>query len=131
MGLQAEIAADATAVFLNTSDFAKTISRNPAGVTASAVSTTAIVELDDEESQQGMEIETEHGKRIIRHGRLELSTSITVLVTESGRDCDTFTIDGSLWTAIRIEGRDGITGLQTVIIRRDETISTKRPAVMR
>ena len=136
MGLQARIAADAANLFLGADSgrlgsFMQTISRNPAGVTASAVSVSAIVDLDDEESAQGMQIEDERGRRITRHGRLELSTDVTVLVSEEGRNCDTFTIDGELWTALRVEGRDGIDGLQTVIIRRDEKVSTKKPNVIR
>ena len=133
MTLQSLIAADATDVFLDTSDFARSISRNPAGVTGSAVTLTAIVFLDDESGLQGSVLDTEEGRKLERWGRLEISEATTVLVTERPEGRDTWTIDGKIWNTVRVEARDGYTlsGLQTVIIQRVERIATAKPMALK
>ena len=131
MTLASQISADATAIFLETDDFAQTITRYAGGSTGSSSTITCIVDLDDEEQGQGTAIEDERGTKIVRYGRLDMLSTQTIVVNEQGRDSDTFLIDSELWCAVRFDGRDGIAGMKTLIIRRDEKISAKHPNVRR
>lgn len=135
MGLQARIAADAANRFLGADtgrlgSFRQTITHNAPGVAAASVS--AIVDLDNEDASQGELITNTEGTRLKRHGLLELSSDVDVVVSEKPGKCSTFTIGGDTWVAVRIVGRDQLAGgLQTVAIRIDAKVATKQPLAMR
>lgn len=127
--LKTTIAAD-RAVFLDTDEFGESITHEPLGVTGSAVTIAAIVELDDEAlgDVSGDAVDRPAQTQITRLGKLEVSTAVTITVRENRENCDTFVINSERWRALRILGRDSVAtgGLQTVLIERVERISTRR-----
>lgn len=106
---------------------ANAITHYPAGVVASGAAIAAIVALDDEPDQGTSD--DEHGSRRMRRGQLQVATSVTITVSERPEDRDTFLVDDELWTAYELIAGPGEGGLQTVLIAREEPISTKRTRV--
>jgi hypothetical protein len=83
----------------------------------------AILDLEDE--LQGSTMFDPSGNRHTRMGRFITDIDAEITVDEvSGRN-DTLTIDGEEWQCIRVEGRSQVSGLKTIVIRRDEKITTK------
>lgn len=120
MTLAAQLTAD-RGVWLDTDGFAESITHYPLGVVAGGVAITAIVDLDDE---QGEVVSDGQGERVVRRGRLEVSSALTIAANERHQGRDTFLIGSQLWQAVGIEGRDA--AFLTVLIRREEPISTKQ-----
>lgn len=130
MTLQAQITTDATTVFLNTSDFAQSITHRPLGIKADDATITAIVDLDDETGMnQAPPVDSPFGTQIVRIGYIEVLSTVTVTCAEQEQWRDQFVIGGELWVAYRIMGRDGITGLQRVCVLTKEGVSTKQTRV--
>lgn len=98
----------------------------PLGVVADGVEIDAIVSLDDEEEPDP---DTMQGARRKRKGKLDVSSSLTITVSERPKNRDTFLIDEELWGACGLAAGPGEGGLQTVLIEREEPISTKRTRV--
>lgn len=100
----------------------QSITHNPAGVVADAVTITAIVDLDSERDLQGPQLEDTNGRRMILHTRIKIASSITVTYGPRPDQASTFDIDigdghgTSRWFAVREEGRDR--SLQIVSIAR-------------
>lgn len=83
-----------------------------------------IVELDFEDEGQGTNLDDQFGRRTQRMGRVHVAASAAVVVDDKPEVCDALTIDGERWSCIRVEGRDR--SMKTIVIRRDEKITTKQ-----
>lgn len=127
MTLREQIGDEVAAVFLDTDEFAQSVEHWPLGREADKATISAVVDLDMEGSSSG--IDDADGSRIVRAGELELASTVVVTCNERGNQRDLFLIDGELWTAVRVLGRDGIPGMQTVAIERAEGVTTKRTRV--
>ena len=123
MTLAAQITADVTGVFLNTSDFAQTVTHYPLGVVASGTSRTAVVDLDAEDAA-APSVDTDDGAALVRFGLVELPATVTVTCSETPEARDSFLIASQIWDAVRIAARDN--DMVTVLVRREEPVSTKR-----
>lgn len=111
MSLATLIAADVSAVILNTDDFAEAVTRYPLGVTASGAATTAVFFEDEPvKSEQG-------GEEVIRGGRLFLASSVTV------DPRDSWLIRSLVWQCAGVESAD--TGSKIVRVERSDRISTQ------
>jgi len=111
-----DLVSDATAVFLNTNDFARTVSRLPGGE-GSGVSVVAII---DDMGDGGLEMETASGVMVQRTMRLEVAESQAVTYD------DQWVIDGERWETIGCPpGRDGI---RVVTVRRTDQMKQRRTA---
>lgn len=118
MTLRAQIAADASAVFLVTADFGVSIEHRR-GETIETI--TAVVELDEP-------VVDEAGRNLslARHGKLDCLKTVEVRTVQAGaKQPSLFTIDGETWAAESVlsEPDDAI---QTVMIRRTDNLSTRR-----
>ena len=116
------LAADRDAVFLNTDEFAQTITRYPLGVVADAVSMVAIVILDKEPGTNqvdgdGVVPETRHGDRIRNSGTIWADIAVEI------DDRDTLLIDGELYGVRRNESHDP--AMQEWTIVRTTKITTR------
>lgn len=131
MSLRTQITADATAVFLQTNDFAQSITHYPMGDPSAAETVTANVDFDDEDFNKPDTI-NQNGERIYRRCLVDLSTSVNVTCSERSNQRDQFAIEDPIsgelvaWHAIRLAGRDPMPGMQTVVCHRADTITTKR-----
>lgn len=85
-----------------------------------------IVELSLEDEQQGLNTLDQFGDRRVRIGRFITSINADITTDDLAQNCDTLTIDGEEWQCIRVADRDRIAGLKTILIRRDEKITTKQ-----
>lgn len=126
MTLADQIVSDVSDVFLKTDEHAETVTHYPQDDRLNGVSRTALVFLDEEDDAGG-DVMDRSGERIHRQCLLELPASVTVNCENEARRHDTFLIGGELWRAHRIRGRDA--GAQTVELRRNEQITTKRSRV--
>lgn len=130
MTLAAQIVSDVTGVFLNTDDFAESVTH----ITYLGVATTrtAIFFRDTEQDdtftnrddlrESGSAVRDDRGIRIRAQGVIELPTTVTV------DDRDTFIIDGTTWNVVRIaNGRDS--GMQSVMVADNTPINTRKPRI--
>lgn len=128
MTLKDLIESDAENVVLNTDDFAVDVLHYVySGGSYSSTTIAGIIFLDDEAQFQGFAVDDDQGRREVRHAVLEIAASVTVATAATQETADYFTIDGERWNAIRHEGRDN--GMQAIVLRRDEKVSTKRAKV--
>lgn len=123
MTLKTEMAADVSAVFLDTDEFASSVTHRPLGVSADDVAVTAIVELDFEDGSglagaSGEPHETQDGERDVRYAAIEISTSV------SHDYRDQWVISSEVWHAVRVLSRDD--DMQRILLRRWEGASTRR-----
>jgi hypothetical protein len=95
-------------------------------VSSGSVSTiTGQAILDIEDDLQGASTFDPSGNRHTRIGRFITDIETDITTEDQAGLNDTLTIDGEIWQCVRIEGRDLIAGLKTIVIRRDEKITTK------
>ena len=104
MALSDLIAADASAVFLNTEDFAETVTHRPLGNDGDDVAVTAIV-VWDKAGENG-----DGGKGTKLSGRLDVAGSLAVAET------DQWVVGGVLYQTLSIGEPQG--GLRMVMIQR-------------
>jgi hypothetical protein len=147
--------ADAANTVLNTSEFAVTVTlTKPTGGTApmalgqrlalydrlarlgldplsggasegSTSSITGQVFFDMEDEQQGVNVMDASGDRRIRMGRFVTDIDTDITTDDKPEVCDKLTISDEVWQCVRVSDRDLIAGLKTIVIRRDEKITTK------
>lgn len=104
-----------------TEGMGESVTQYPLGVTANAVTlSNVIVDL----SEQGQQLDDEHGSQRVRRGKLIMSATVAVTVDERAQQRDTFLVRGQLWHAEAISAQT--LALQTVEIKRTEGGSTKR-----
>lgn len=103
MTLASQIQSDNAAVFLNTDDFAQSVTRYPLAVTADAVAVTAVWE-PDEPSVTGM------GSAQNRERGLDNDRKGTLRIAETvGADTrDTWLIASQLWSTLSVQTVDGM-----------------------
>ncbi len=91
MSLSGLIADDVSAVLLNVSDFAESVTRYPAGVTASGAAVTAVF-FEDEPDQS-----LDGGESVLRRGALHISSDQTVDIRDS------WLVRSELWQTAGVE----------------------------
>ena len=129
MTLASDIISDASAVFLDTDEFAESISWYPKGVLGDLETITAIVTRDHEEGTReahgdGVVNDEQEAGRTIRTS-LVIEVLATVAITDPPEDMrpDLFAIDGKTWALKRVLGRDD--GLQTLLVVRTDVVSKR------
>ena len=127
MTLAAQLTSDRS-VFLNTSDFATSITHYPAGDYTAGVSVTAVVDYDtmDESAGDGSgwDVNDEHGVSIRQVAKLEISSAVTVTETPGKLKPSIWLIDSVRWVTIRVIAKDA--DFQTVLITRLDEKMTRR-----
>lgn len=124
MTLASQLVSDVSSVFLETDDFATSVTQYPLGVVANAVTLTAVFDQDDDNGQPGHD--SMFGNRLMRQARLELAATVTVTCGETHRERDTFLIAGILWGAVRIIGRDS--AMQTILVEYQDSPTGSPPS---
>lgn len=110
------IKSDVDDVFLDTDEFAESVTHWPAGVEANAATITAIVVRDAED--QGVAVSDDAGEQIAKTAHFLVDDDESITVEDREIDRDIFvTSDGDTWRAVRIVGRDA--GMLTI-----EAVST-------
>lgn len=129
--LKQQMTADVSTVFLNTDEFAETVTHYPAGNLAAGASVSAVVDRDNEAmaglgSGEGPQFDRRESVKLRRSAVLEVPA--TVSVTEgSGTHQSSPSLwgfDGFRWTTVRILERDE--DLQLVLVTRLDKIATRR-----
>ena len=129
MTLASIITNDADDVFLNTDEFAETVTFYPGGDPSKSSSLTAIVVWDDLEGTReshgdGVTLERDQGTAVRQSVKVECAA--TVDVSDTRRPNDLFKLaDSTMVVVKRILGKDG--GMQTVLCVRRDTVSLRRP----
>ena len=128
MTLAAQIALDVSAVFLETDDFAQTITHYPEDDRESGESVVAVFDLDQLEGGGGVDgegrrIHSDANSTIREAGVVECATTVDVTTGRTQRN-STFLIDGEIWQAKRILSKD--TDMQSVLVIRIASKITRR-----
>lgn len=82
--------------------------------------------LDLEDEQQGLNLDDNFGRRHQKIGRFVTGIDEDITTDDLPSNCDTLTYAGETWQCVRVEGRDLMMGTKTIVIRRDEKITTKQ-----
>lgn len=90
----------------------------------STITGQAILDLEDE--AQGSTMFDTSGNRHTRMGRFITDIDTEIVVDDPAGNNDTLTIDGEVWQCVRVEGRNPVSGLKTIVIRRDEKLTTRQ-----
>lgn len=102
----------------------ETIVRWPLGVEANAENVTAIVDRDEEAALNKLSaMQMEHIRDRSQEG-IPRVCRIDVPVTQATDDNDQWVIDGEVWEATRVFGRDA--GTKTVLLERWDGLYTSR-----
>lgn len=111
-----------TGAFLAT--FSQTIIRWPLGVEANAQNVTALFDSDFEASQ--LRLNSEYSDRIRDHFHEEVPrvAILEMAIDQDTDDRDKWVIDGEVWGASRVYGRDA--GMKTVLVERHDGHYTSR-----
>jgi hypothetical protein len=129
MTLATLITSDAADVFLDTDEFAETVTFYPGGESGSKSTLTAIVVWDEMEGTReshgdGVTLERDHGTAVRSSIKLEISASVGV--DDTRRPADLFKLaDGTMVVVKRVLGKDG--GMQTVLCTRRDDVTIRRP----
>lgn len=110
MSLAGLIADDVSAVLLNTSDFAESVTRYPAGVTGSAATVTGVF-FEDEPDQS-----LDGGESVLRRAALHISSDQTVDIRDS------WLIRSELWQTAGVESAN--LGSRIIRLSRRDRINT-------
>lgn len=129
MTLASQIALDVSAVFLDTDDFAQTITHYPEDDRERRESIVAIFDRDDlEGASSGLDgdarrLHNEDASTVRESGVVECSTAVEVT---TGREQynSTFLIGGQIWTAKRVLSIDA--DMQSVLVIRVASKTTRR-----
>lgn len=111
MTLASQISDDVADVFLNTDDFAETVSRYPLGVAASAESVTAVF------AERDPSQDTTRGDDNMRTGALHVADSV------DADPRDSWLIQSEVWETTSVSGSSG--GMKVVEVKRRERMRTK------
>lgn len=119
MSLHDLIEADTSGVFLNTNDFAESITHRPAGVSANDTARTVVF---IEDSRVKIE-DHPKGKRYVRNATIRIASSVTVTKK------DEWIVNSETWQTVA-DGRD-IDGMKQVLVTRTESVKTEGNAKAR
>lgn len=129
MTLKSDIVSDATSVFLDTDEFAESITFWPKGVIADAETITAVVNRDHEEGTREAHgdgvVNDEHmaGHKIRTSLVLEIAATVSINHPPGRFGPDLFKIDGETWALKRILGRDD--GLVAILVVRTDKVTSR------
>jgi hypothetical protein len=99
---------------------------NPGGGSGSTSTITGQAILDLEDEAQGATMFDTSGNRHTRMGRFITDIETEIVVDDPAGNNDTLTIDGEIWQCVRVEGRNPVSGLKVIVIRRDEKLTTRQ-----
>jgi hypothetical protein len=129
MTLKGLINDDVDTVFLNSDEFAETVTFYPGGASASHSHVLAVVIWDELEGTReshgdGVTLERDQGTAVRQSVKLEMS--VDVAVDDTRRPADLFKLaDGTMVAVKRIIGKDN--GMQTVLCTRRDNVTIRRP----
>lgn len=130
MTLAARIALDVSAVFLETDDFAQTITHYPEDDREGGESIIAIFDTDELEGQtgggndgEGRRLHSDNSTTIRDTGVVECASTVEITTGRTQRN-STFLIDDEIWQAKRVISRD--TDMQSVLVIRIASKITRR-----
>lgn len=87
------------------------VSHRPLGVAGSAVTVEGCLFDDSDDAAGAPPVITREGQRVVRRATLEVPISVTVTTHERDNKRDTFVVEGTLWAAVRILGKDSVSQL--------------------
>lgn len=118
--LAQQIVSDATTVFLNTDDFAQTVTH----YTYNGSSFTSTSRTANFDEFGGAVEDTQIGRRFVRRAIIDLPATVTVVCNDDQAKCDYFTVSGERWDVESVPERDA--GMVSVQVVRYEKVATRK-----